>query len=77
MASKDKSKKSNAAGSDRITVEDDRPLSARKRKFLLARLAGKVASSVVQTPSPSLGTADAVAEFSVSIAEAILQKTGL
>jgi len=57
--------------------DDDQPLSPRKRARLLARVAGNVASGIVQSPSESSGSAGAIAEISVDIAEAILQKIGL
>lgn len=47
------------------------------RKRLLARVAGNVAAGIVMSPSPSATKALAVAEISVDIAEAILQKVGL
>jgi len=56
---------------------DDRPLSPRKRRRLLARVAGNVAAGIVQAPSESTGTSEAIAEISVDIAESILQKIGL
>lgn len=47
------------------------------RKRLLARVAGNVAAGIVMSPSPSATKASAIAEISVDIAEAILQKAGL
>ena len=47
------------------------------RKRLLARVAGNVAAGIVMSPSPSATKAEAIAEISVDIAEAILQKIGL
>ena len=57
--------------------DDDRPLSSRKRKRLLARVAGNIAAGIMQAPSESTETPEAIAEVSVDIGEAILQKIGL
>lgn len=48
-----------------------------KRQRLLSRVAGNVASGVVQSPSPSITSSDAIAQVAIDIAEAILQKAGL
>ncbi len=48
-----------------------------ERKRLLARVAGHVASGIVVSPSRATKSAADVAEVSVEIAEAILQKIGL
>lgn len=48
-----------------------------KRQRLLARVAGSVAGGVVNSPSPSVASADGIAQVAVDIAEAILQKAGL
>jgi hypothetical protein len=47
------------------------------RLELLARVAGSVAAGVVGAPTPSTTSASEVAEISVDVAEAILQKVGL
>lgn len=47
------------------------------RKRLLARVAGNVAAGIVMSPSPSATKAEAIADISLDIAEAILQKIGL
>lgn len=57
--------------------DDDRPLSPRKRKRLLARVAGNIAAGIMQAPSESTSTPDAIAEVSVDIGEAILERVGL
>lgn len=57
--------------------DDDRSLSPRKRKRLLARVAGNIAAGLVQSSSKALTTSGAVAEVAVDIAEAILQKIEL
>lgn len=56
-------------------ISEDRV--ARKRQRLLARVAGDVAAGVVTAPSKSATSAKAVAEISVDIAEAILQRIGI
>jgi len=49
----------------------------RARKQLLARVAAHVAGSVVAAPSKRATSSEAIAEISVDIAEAILQRVGL
>lgn len=71
-------KGSTAPKSTRDTPDDgDQPLSPRKRARLLARVAGNIASGIMQAPSESTATPDAIAEVAVDIGEAILQKIGL
>ena len=78
MTNSNKAKKTSAPRKDPSADDDgDRPLSPRKRKRILARVAGNVAAGIVQSPSESSGSADAIAEISVDIAEAILQKIGI
>lgn len=48
-----------------------------KRKRLLARVAGQIAGGIVGAPSPATNSAAKVAEISVNIADAILEKIGL
>jgi hypothetical protein len=47
------------------------------RKYLLAKVAAHVAGSVMAAPSQDATSAAAVAEISVDVAEAILQRVGL
>jgi hypothetical protein len=61
----------------RDTPDDNQLLSPRKRKRLLARVAGNIASGIMQAPSESTSTPDAIAEVAVDVGEAILQKIGL
>lgn len=48
-----------------------------KRKRLLARVAGDVASGIVSAPSKSTSTAEAIATVAVDVAEEILRRIGL
>ena len=48
-----------------------------ERKQLLAHMASRIAMCVMQDPNPSTNSPEAIAEVSVDIAEAILQKIGL
>lgn len=52
-------------------------MDAGKRARLLARIAGNVAAGFVSTPSPALDSVDKIADASVDVAEAILQRIGL
>jgi hypothetical protein len=52
-------------------------MPAGDRLQLLARIAGNVAAGFVSTPSPALSSADKIADASVDVAEAILQRIGL
>jgi hypothetical protein len=47
------------------------------RKELLARVAGNVASALVQAPSPAVTSSDKIAEVAVDIAEQILRRAGV
>jgi hypothetical protein len=48
-----------------------------KRKRLLARVAGYVASGLLVSPSPKVNSSETIATVAVDIAEAILKKVGL
>ena len=50
---------------------------ARKRKRLLARVAGHVSGGLLISPSPKVDNAEKIAQVAVDIAEAILKKVGL
>jgi len=58
-------------------VPDLDPRDASKRKRLLARVAGAVASGIVAAPSKSTSTAEAIATVAVDVAEEILRRVGL
>ena len=81
--SKDKPKKKTVAGKTAFASAVDRSneLSAdkieMKRKRLLARVAGYVASGIVTAPSPSTATVPGLVSASVEIAEEILKQVGL
>lgn len=68
------SKKKSDSPSPRTKAVELTPL---KRKRLLARVSGDIAAGIMQSPSPSADTPEAVAEISVDMAEAILEKIGL
>jgi len=57
--------------------ESDESTSLDPRKHLLASVAAHIAASVVVAPSKKATSPEAIAEISVDIAEAILQKAGL
>ena len=56
---------------------ESKVLDEGKRKRLLVRVAAPIAASVVAAPSVKASTPDAIAEISLDIAEAILQRAGL
>ena len=58
-------------------VPDLDPRDSSKRKRLLARVAGSVASGIVAAPSKSTSTAEAIATVAVDVAEEILRRVGL
>lgn len=64
---------------DKETKEETKKfeMPAGDRLQLLARVAGNVAAGFVSAPSPALRTADKIADASVDVAEAILQRIGL
>ena len=47
------------------------------RKKLLCRVAGNVAGALLGSPSPSLSSAEKIAEAAVDIAAAILKRAGV
>jgi hypothetical protein len=53
------------------------PTAADRRKELLARVAGSVASGLVISPSPSIASPSGMATAAVDIAEEILKKAGI
>ena len=57
--------------------EDPGAKSAQYRQYLLARVAGDVASGIAGAPSESVMTAEAIATVAVDVAEEILKKVGL
>lgn len=68
------SKKTSSAASEGPSHADEERIA---RQYLLARVAGDVASGVLVSPSPTATTPDRIAEISVDIAEEILKRVGL
>ncbi len=74
MTKKTKTKTKTSAKSSAKSSANDR---IDPRMELLARVAGNVAAGVVQSPSPSISTAEKIATIAVDIADQILRKVGV
>lgn len=72
-----KSTKNSVAHKSVVDVELEKNRLERERKQLLAQMATRIVTTVMEDPSPSTTTPEAFAEVAVDIAEAILQKVGL
>lgn len=59
------------------TMNEGTPGDVIKRKRLLARVAGQVASGLMVSPSPKVSSSEKIADVAVDVAEAILKKVGL
>ena len=54
------------------------PLNPNERAKLLATVAGNIAGTILNAPSPAtIGGVDAIAEVAVDLAEAILRRVGV
>ncbi len=71
---KKKTESKKAGGAATIAGTDVSPAS---RQYLLARVAGNVASGVLVSPSPTTSTPDRIATIAVDVAEEILKKIGI